>query len=529
MNDTVREILGLLEHGKAELQVAAAQVLGELRPKDPSVCRALEAAISRSLVLGRYATEALAKLGTTDALEAVVRCLWEHEGIADHVQHLLSELGTAAHPALARGFEDAPMERKARVLAVLGRQLTSESLAVFAKALRLPLLAADAARVLDTGAGHIQPADRKKFREVLIDSLDASVPEACMAHALAALGSVDGIGARPFLLKHIDGAQPVAVRAAALRGLAGSQLTAVQVKALLAVLEDPAQKAVHDAIRDLLTGMPEWPEGMAGTLKKLLTARAPEQRLFALRALRTAQGAEVVKIALKFLRHQDEAFRDAAAAILENNRTALDPMLRMLQMESDPAQLARVARVLARLCAGMQPRQLKVLADKAGKLMAARSAAGEALFDVVTATNGKAVAGQFVEQAVKLRRAKRYPEALHILARLATTEHFDAEARYQLGLTRLLVDQARPAESEVPGNPAMGFFAVLVRENFPLLERLRKEAMLGPDGVLRVARHFLQGVGAERRFGLDALMFLATRTKGPASAEAKTTLRTVGA
>ena len=529
MNDTVRDILGLLEHGRAELQVAAAQVLGELRPKDPVVCRALSAAVSRSLVLGRYATEALAKLGTTDALDAVVRCLWEHDGLADHVQHLLGELGTAAHPALARGFEEAPVERKGRVLAVLGRNLTADSLAVVVKALRLPLLAADAARVLDAGADQIQPADRKKFREVLTASLDGTVPETCTVHALAALGRVDAAGARPVLLKHIDGSQPAAVRGAALRALAGAQLTAAQVKSLLDALEDTAQKPVHEAIRELLAGMPEWPEGMAGTLKKLLAARAPEQRLFALRALRTAQGAEIAKLAMKYLRHQDEAFRDAAAAVLENNRTALDPMLRMLQVESDPSQLARVGRILARLCAGMQPRQLKPLADKAGKLMAAHSTAGEALFDVVMAANGKAVAGQFVEQAVKLRRAKRFPEALHVLARLATTEHFDAEARYQLGLTRLLVDQARAVESDAPGNPAMGFFAVLVRENFPLLDRLRKESMLGPEGVLKVARHFLQGVGAERRFGLDALMFLATRTKGPSSIEAKNTLRAVGA
>ena len=41
MNDTIKSIVGLLQEGKPELQVAAAQVLGELRPKDTAAIEAL--------------------------------------------------------------------------------------------------------------------------------------------------------------------------------------------------------------------------------------------------------------------------------------------------------------------------------------------------------------------------------------------------------------------------------------------------------------------------------------------------------
>src|SRR5690606_7960173 len=41
MNDTIKSIVGILEEGKPELQVAAAQVLGELRPKETAAIAAL--------------------------------------------------------------------------------------------------------------------------------------------------------------------------------------------------------------------------------------------------------------------------------------------------------------------------------------------------------------------------------------------------------------------------------------------------------------------------------------------------------
>jgi hypothetical protein len=74
----------------------------------------------------------------------------------------------------------------------------------------------------------------------------------------------------------------------------------------------------------------------------------------------------------------------------------------------------------------------------------------------------------------------------------------------------------------------MGFFAALVRDGFPLFERLRKENSATPELLLRIATHFSTGVGPERRFGTELLQHLATRTRGRAGDEAKVALRAVG-
>src|SRR5688572_25473182 len=130
MNDTAKEIVGILDGGRPELQVAAAQVLGELKLKDPAAVRALETAIGRSHVVGRYALEALAKIATPEAQRIVARALWEHDGLQDQASHLLGEMGASAHAALAEAFDEAPPEKRGRILAVLARAPSKEGVPV---------------------------------------------------------------------------------------------------------------------------------------------------------------------------------------------------------------------------------------------------------------------------------------------------------------------------------------------------------------------------------------------------------------
>jgi hypothetical protein len=92
------------------------------------------------------------------------------------------------------------------------------------------------------------------------------------------------------------------VRSAAFRALRGTKLTALQVRAMMDLLEDNEQRGVHDAVREVLAELPEVPEGLLPVLKRLLVARQPEQRLFALRMLRTAGGADLAKFALEAAR-----------------------------------------------------------------------------------------------------------------------------------------------------------------------------------------------------------------------------------
>lgn len=527
MNDTLKLIVGLLEGGKPELQVAAAQILGELRAKDGPVVKALQGGLRRSPVLARFCLDALTKVQTQEALAIVADLLVEGDPLADHAAQLLAEAGAAAQPVLAARFPEAPPEAAQRILAVLARAPGKEAVPVFVRALLTPDLSSSATRILlgaAPGAGF-----GKALREGLGKHLEDALPETCLGNVISVLARIDRDGSKALLHRYTQDAFTPLVRSTAFRALAGTSLSAPQLRHLLELLEDPQHKDVHEAVRELLASLPEVPDGALPVLKRLLGARHPEQRLFALRMLRTAGGADLAKFALKWIDHEDERFRAAAAEALAHNVKAADLVLRLLITTRLPAVADAAASILLRLAPQLPPKFVRGLAERAIRTLGSQPRLCDQLLDVALAAPGAKIVPVLVESCVRLRRAGRRAEALHVLARLMSTPYGDAEVRYQLALTKLLHDASQPTgESEAPGNPTMGFFVALVRDGFPLFDRLRKENAVTPELLLRLATHFAASVGAERRFGTDLLQHLATRTRGRAGDEAKVALRAVG-
>ena len=75
----------------------------------------------------------------------------------------------------------------------------------------------------------------------------------------------------------------------------------------------------------------------------------------------------------------------------------------------------------------------------------------------------------------------------------------------------------------------MGYFANLIRSGFALFERIKKEGQLSPEDLLRVGRHFAEGVAAERRFGGQLLHLVAQKYgRQRVGEEAKLMLRAEG-
>jgi hypothetical protein len=529
MNDTLKSIVGMLEAGKPELQVAAAQVLGELHSKEPAAIKALGAAIRRSPVLGRFCLDSLAKIQTVEALHLVAAATVDNDLHAEHAAHLLADVGAGAHPVLAELYPAAVGEQRGRLLAILARHLDRDAVAVFLHALLTPDMCEAAARLLGAAAPQFTPALQKQLRDGLQKHLGPAMPEICQIHAIQLLAKVDAEGSRQHLLAFTAPTTATAVRATAFRALQGSKLTSAQVRAMMDLLADPEQKGLHDAVREVLATLPEVPEGMLPVLKKLLLSRVPDQRLFALRMLRTAGGAEMAKVAMKLMAHDDARFATAAADALAENRQAVEPLGRLLMTAKDPALVRSAADILVRHGSHLPPKFIKGLAEKATRLLASSTRLADVLLDIVFATGGAKLVPFLVDRCVRLRRSQHRADALHVLARLVAANLADDEVRYQLALTKLLHDANRGGdEAAPPGNSTMGFFAGLVRDGFPLLDRLRKEPALQPEALLRIATHFADAVGSERRFATELLQHLATRTRGRAGDEARVVLRAVG-
>lgn len=75
----------------------------------------------------------------------------------------------------------------------------------------------------------------------------------------------------------------------------------------------------------------------------------------------------------------------------------------------------------------------------------------------------------------------------------------------------------------------MGYFAGLVREGFPVFDRLKRETQITPEAMLRIGSHFAASAGPERRFGTELLAHIAEKNRrSRVGEEARQMLRTEG-
>ena len=108
MNETLKSIVDILEDSKPELQIAAVQVLGELRPKEAAVAQSLAKRMAGGNdFLTRHILVTLGKIGTAGAVRELVACLLEGMPSADLASHLLSEMGPQVEDPLCEAFATA--------------------------------------------------------------------------------------------------------------------------------------------------------------------------------------------------------------------------------------------------------------------------------------------------------------------------------------------------------------------------------------------------------------------------------------
>src|SRR6187455_745011 len=115
MANELERMCRLLDDGDAELQIAVARVLRELKPKDAAVRKSLGGALkSQNEMVRLYSLEALAAIDVQAALPLVIPLLTASENVRARATQIVLGAGAAAADALT-GAVDAkdPQVRKA--------------------------------------------------------------------------------------------------------------------------------------------------------------------------------------------------------------------------------------------------------------------------------------------------------------------------------------------------------------------------------------------------------------------------------
>jgi HEAT repeat protein len=529
--DILQQVCELLKAKDAELQCAAARVLGALETDDTAPRRALLDAIrSGSSMAAAYAIDALAaRCGPTD-LPHLVQAFAAPGAARARAVAAVVAAGPAAVPALREGLraKDAAVRRGA--LEAFSRLPVPESLDAFIEAVFDPdpesvRLATDAARQRIAGLGEKERLALLARLRKLVKKSSPAKEAAALAAMMRLLGFLRRPEAVPDLLPWLDKKLPSAVRRNAVVSLehldpAGADPKAV-AEALLPLLEEADwSNLVAPALAVL--GRIAVPKSLAAKVQALRESPHPAVRTFATRALGATGTAQAADTLLAALAGADFRERDQAAAALRQNPAYVPRLAVELERAKDPAY----AWALAGLLRGMResipaPLAKRMLASGLKRLAKRDDDGAKAFLEVARFATAEAAREALLKAGTPLLKKGKAEAAETYLRWLERDELFTPEGLFALALARLGRGGVSLDTAVRGANPAIPLFVRLLRRgDVPMAKLLLAwKGVIGPAGLLYLGFHFVEQAGPERAFGKEALQVLVKAH--PKSAEAK--------
>ncbi len=530
MEKTLSKICGLLGEKDAELQCAAARVLGAVGATDREVLDALLAALATDNQMVRlYLLDAVAKIGRPQAVPALLPLLNAPEQVRRKAMSALAACGPEAVPKLVAGWKDADRDRKSGIIDALGAIGTKEAFDALYDCLLDPDLEV-VKHACFAVKGRIDRMTTKERATIVSRTLrflkSAPVKKETQptVSGIKLLGATRSAEGKAVLLEYLDPERPAIVRIHALEALAilelGTSEDGKLADRLLPLLEEPNPGIVTNAVNVLsrLT----LPKEEVPKLVKLVGHRDQGVRMFALRALGKVGTAAAAEAILGCLADVDQRIREAASQALRANAEFAGALADALDKTAD--------REKARTLGALLKEHAKSISDAAAGRFARRA------IDGIGAGDEKAYAYVELLRTVKpdlLREAilaegrKRkkkeggLEEAERLFAVLERDGLFTAETRYELAIVRLALrpKDAGEAETDVTGPVAL-LSAVLRAGDFPLLKTIKAEKGLEAEAFLYLGFQFAERVGPQDR-DFAAEMLKHVLKKFPSSAQAK--------
>lgn len=525
MNETLSRICALLRSQKPEHQMAAALVLGELGLKDPGVVKALSAALAagprqmRLLILDTLARVAspLAVAGLLPLIEA------PDEEVREKATRTLIAIGPAAIKPIAKQILDATPAARRALIAVLSRVKTTDSVhsLVSLAGSGHPEAAREAAGALVSLSRAMTRPEQTKVRamaEKILKTPPDKAPAGSLSAALHVLATVGQPGGAQALLRLTAGKYPETVRRDALLAISGvlkgGPITPGVLSGILPIITDGPSPALRSAALEAL-GTVKLPASSLESLLKLLDHRDPAVRRFAARRLSAdgLGGLKACRRLIALLADADPSLRDAASESLGKLAEAGALLIEDLAGCDEVHRGWALAHILKRHVDRLRRPAVRVLFDRAVQALVHDERVWEPLLYVVRHHDPKLMYEWLMEEAARLKKARKYSEAEACLRPLSSGEHFDSEARYALALAGIKAARLRGAgASQGAGNP-IDLFRHLVRDPaFPLLERLKKErGHLETEDLYYLGFTLAEGTRAEKEVGGELLKLVAAR------------------
>jgi len=333
--------------------------------------------------------------------------------------------------------------------------------------------------------------------------------------AIRLLGTLGRPQARKWLIGFVGSEQHHSIRfhalVALLHCLRGQELHKAEVARLLPLLEE---KEFSDTVRltlDLLDAH-ELPEEYQSVLARLLESPHVAVQKFALRKMGEFDSPAVVRTLVQQLDDQDTARRDAAARSLRKIPAARTALIKEFLACEEPSKAWVIAEILPIYEGKWRRDTLEEVWKRLETALAAEERIASAHLHFLKQVDPAYTYAQFAARGDKLKKAKKYKEAVRFLAPLKEFPTWTAEDKFALAVSQLKLHAHDVVSAPCRHDPALDLFTDLYRSSaFPVFETLKKEKGLEPEDLFYLGFRFVEGASEARSLGEDVLEFLAEK------------------
>lgn len=539
MDNTLQDLLTLVEKGSVEQRCAALLVLGALKISNVATAKLVGSLLdSANPVLKDYALRYFEEVQPKNNPAQLLKMLDDGDKeMQERAVRSLTGVGQAAVPLLIQGSKEANrvwQMNAARVLAAVRGKAALKGL--------LQMLSGgtdDTNKVIcDLMTPALREMESKELDgfydevEAFAAKLDVKQQRPAAVSTMRLLGQLGRPQARRWLFKYIGADQHPAVRShalvALLRCLREQELRKDEYAKLLPILDEADYSEVTRLVIDLLDAH-ELPEDSRSLLAKLMQSPHSDLQKFALRKMGDVATPATIRTLVDELGDPDYRKRDVAASSLRKIPEARNVLLKELATCEDPSKAWSIAELLPSFDGKWRQDTLEGLWKRLQQAITAEERIQTAFLHVLKSADVEFVYDRLADQGVKLVKGKKYKESVGFLTPLKDFNEFKPEHRYSLALAQLKLHAHTLATNRQ--HPAVELLSGLYRGSaYPLFETLRKEKSLTSEDLFALGFSLVERAGQERGLGVDLLEHVAEKfPRNKIGKNAKNKLKLLGA
>ncbi len=539
MDNTLQDLLTLVEKGNVEQRCAGLLVLGALKISNAATAKLVGALLNNANpVLKDYALRYFEEVQPKNNTAQLIKMLDDGDReIQERAVRSLTGIGQAAVVPIVQAAKDASrvwQMNAARVLAAVRGKAALKGL------LQMLIGGSDETNkaICDLLTPALREMEAKEIDafydevEAFAAKLDVKQQRTAVVSAMRLLGQLGKPQARRWLIKYIGAEEHAVVRGhalgALLRCLREQELRKDEYAKLLPILEEGEYSEATRLVIDILEAH-DLPDDSRSLLTKLMQSPHSDLQKFALRKMGDVATPATIRTLVEELGDADYRKRDVAASSLRKIPEARNVLLKELVGCEDPSKAWSIAELLPSFEGKWRQDTLDGLWKRLQQAIAADERIQTAYLHVLKSAAADFVYDRLADQGVKFVKTKKYKEALGFLTPLKDFAEFKPEHRYALALVQLKLHAHTLATNRQ--HPALELLVGLYRGSaYPVFESLRKEKSLEAEDLFALGFALVERAGQERSLGIDLLEHLAEKLpRHKIGKNAKNKLKLIGA